>query len=188
MTHEEKENDDMVNIIDQFGGKRRNNSNPRTEPPLPSVVRGGQPKTLNPDVVAAMQSYSEAIERAERLQRELDHERNARSEEVNHLKADLELERRHVHEMKNTLDGERRRAEYYHTYAVEVRTHLADLVTKAMKANDVALKLAEDRLDRIKNDAGPKLMSRADEEDALKAVEDRLLPPHLDPEDPKPAA
>lgn len=155
-----------MSIVEQYGKRR----SPKMEPqmPAPRLTEG---HALHPAAQEAAAVYSQALEEVDRLRAELTRVREEGNETVRQLRADLDVERRSAGELQRMLDEERRRANYYHAYAVEVRTHLNHVAQAAIKANDVALKIADD-------DAARRIESVSGEieRSSLAAVETALTP------------
>lgn len=142
-----------MSIIDKFGGngngKRNgnNNGNRRDAPPLPMPVRTPIPagaREPHPEALETLSNFSRALDNVDRLTRELEDLRHDSTEEIRQLRADLQLERRTVMKLEEMLTNERRQAENYRRYAVAIRTHLEHLASAALKANDVAMQIADE--------------------------------------------
>ena len=136
-----------MNIVEQFGGRKNNKV--RVDPTLPApVIEERQPVALHPAAQEAAVLYSEALERAEGLRHELDTAREQFRQELSILRGDLEIERRHISNLQQLLEVERAQKEQYMRYSVEIRTHLGHVAQAAIQANDIAMKIAVEGVDR----------------------------------------
>lgn len=148
-----------MSVIDQFSGKRKQKVEPGLDMPAAPAVA---PRALHPAAQEAAVAYSEAIDLAERLRLENAQLLAAHSMQVSALRADLEVERRHVAELQHMLDVEREAKEQYMRYAVEVRTHLGHVAAAAIKANDVAMSMATKK--QAEEEVGKIAMAAIEEE------------------------
>lgn len=140
MTNEE--NHDM-NIVDQFAGRRRKKLEPGLDMPMPAHPT---PATLHPAAQEAAVIYSRALEEVDSLKRELAEVTTRTNATIEDLRNALELERRYSTDVNKMLDTERRLKERYMRYSVEVKTHLGHVAMAAVKANDVAMQIANEEV------------------------------------------
>jgi hypothetical protein len=164
-----KEKQTMNRIVEQFAGRRGSSGGVGRAQQGPPLISGPAPapeEVLHPAVVETFTKYSQALEAATTLRAELARVEDHYREEVRQLRADLEVERRHVLELRHTLNGERAQLEDYRRYAVTIRTLMTQIANTAVHANEVAMSI-------------PKLQ-HDQEEAVLRAVAEAVDPQHDD--------
>src|SRR5262245_23725757 len=178
----------MMSIPDAFGRRKKQQAEPmpNTDEP-PSFIRKGAPpplrdRVLHPAAQEAAAVYSEALEQADRMRQDLAQAKHEYMAEVDALRADLEVERRTNQMLREALDVERRTKDQYMRYAVEIRTHLAQVTDAATKANDLAMVAAHAAMDEpVAKQSEPPVNeppllppAAVDEDQRLAALEDAL--------------
>ena len=90
-------------------------------------------------------AVAEHLARFSDMARELDQLRGDNTKLLN----DLDVERRHCHDLQNMLGRETERADYFQRYAVEAKTSLEHIKAAATTAHERALDVANHKQERI---------------------------------------
>ena len=124
-----------------FSGNRTKREEPPLMMPQPkSPVEVNGDDELHPTLAAMSRSLKDADE----LRAALNQLRDRTTEEIRQLRADLEVERRHLFQVNKILSETRAQLEIFRNYAVTIRTHLEHLAEAAIKANDMAMRINSD--------------------------------------------
>jgi hypothetical protein len=124
----------MMSIVEQFGGKRKDPTMPKT--PLPP---------------APHEQHAKALMFLQDISAQADYLRGENEE----LRSELHLARHRIRDLEEAARETRSDLEAYRRYSVEVKTHLQHIVDAATRANEAALDAGEqrppDKLEKIED-------------------------------------